>query len=46
MVDYHWDQLVLGLGYHFLSLLPRKRQKIEFSDPKIGPADDKNTLKP
>ena len=19
MVDYHWDQLVLGLGYHFLS---------------------------
>ena len=29
MVDYHWDQLVLGLGYHFFSFL----------DPKIGPAD-------
>ena len=27
MVDYHWDQLVFGLGYHFFSFEPQKRQK-------------------
>ena len=40
MVDYHWVQLVLGLGYNFLSL--KKGKKNKFSDPKIGPANDKN----
>ena len=47
MVDYYWDQLVLGLGYHFFFHFSLKKgEKNEFSDPKIGPADDKNALKP
>ena len=29
MVDYHWDQLVLGLGYHFCHFSLKKGKKSE-----------------
>ena len=31
MVGNHWEQLVLGLGYHFLSFQPQKRLKNRIS---------------
>ena len=31
MVGNHWEQLVLGLGYHFLSFQPQKRLKNQIS---------------
>ena len=45
MVDYHWDQLVFALGYYFCHFSLKKAKKRIF-DPKIGPVDDKNALKP
>ena len=45
MVDNHWEQLVLGLGYQFWSFKPPKGKKTEFLVPQIVAADDKNALK-
>ena len=37
MVDNHWEQLVLGLGYQFWSFQPKKSQKKRKLDPKNYP---------
>ena len=46
MVDSHWEQLVLGLGYQFWSFqLPKGTKKNEFLDPKIVAVGNRNALK-